>query len=99
VTTHAYETLLRQARSRQQTAASQALYRLRSTVERKIGELVYHGIRNTRYLGARKRQLQRLWTGAAVNLKRLFALAEAQDADLRAALIRLGPPATQTVTA
>ena len=99
VTTHAHEVLLRQARARQQTAASKARYRLRSAVERKIGELVRHGIRNTRYLGARKRQLQRLWTGAAVNLKRLFALAEAQDADLRAALIGLSPPAVQTVAA
>lgn len=99
VTTHAHEALLRQARARQQTAASQALYRLRSAIERKIGELVHHGIRNTRYLGARKRQLQRLWTAAAVNLKRLFALAESQDADLRTALIGLGPPAVQAMTA
>ncbi len=99
VTTHAHEALLRQARARQQTAVSKELYRLRSAVERKIGELVHHGIRNTRYLGVRKRHLQRLWTGAAVNLKRLFALAEAQDADLRAALIGLGPPAVRAMNA
>jgi hypothetical protein len=36
-------------------------------------------------LGKCKRQLQRLWTGAAVNLRRLFALAQAQHVDLRAA--------------
>jgi len=99
VTTHAHEALLRQARARQQTAASQALYRLRSAIERKIGELVQHGIRNTRYLGAHKRQLQRLWTAAAVNLKRLFALAETQDTDLRTVLIGLGPPAVQVMAA
>jgi hypothetical protein len=99
VTTHAHEALLRKARIRQETAASKALYRLRSAVERKIGEVVHHGIRDTRYLGARKRHLQRLWTGAAVNLKRLFALAEARDTDLRAALVGLGPPAVQTVAA
>jgi transposase len=92
VTTHAHEALLRQARARQETAEFQALYRLRSAVERKIGELVYHGLRNTRYLGEQKRHFQRLWTGAAVNLKRLFTLAEEQHADLRAVFTALGPP-------
>ena len=85
VTTHAHEALL-------QTTAFKTLYRLRCAVERKIGELVHHGLRNTRYLGQRKRQFQWLSTGAAVNLKRLFTLAQERQVDIRAAFVALGPP-------
>lgn len=84
VTTHRHETLLREARQRQETEAFKELYRLRGRVERKIAELVHHGLRNTRYIGEKKRQLQRLWTAAAVNLKRLFTLAQANNLDLAA---------------
>ena len=97
MTTHAHEALLQQARARQQSASFKTLYRLRCAVERKIGELVYHGLRNTRYLGKRKRQFQRLWTGAAVNLKRLFTLAQERQVDIRAAFVALGPPAVAQV--
>jgi hypothetical protein len=91
VRTHAHEALLQQARQRQQSAEFQALYRLRSQVERKQAELVSHGLRETRYPGAKKRQLQRLWLGAAVNLKRLFKLAQAKEVDLAAVLAGLNP--------
>lgn len=92
VRTSAHEVYLQAQRRRQQNEAFQVLYNQRSAVERIIAELVYHGLRNTRYLGQAKRQLQRLWTAAVVNLKRLFRLAETQGADLRAALrqVRLG---------
>jgi len=83
VRTRAYEPYLQTARARQETAEFKALYRLRPAIERKQAELVGHGLRDTRYLGEPKRQLQRLWTGAAVNLKRLFTLAQAQQVDLR----------------
>jgi hypothetical protein len=86
VRTHAHEVHLREARQRQQTDEFQLLYRLRGRVEGKIAELVGHGLRETRYLGEQKRQLQRLWTGAAVNLKRLFKLAQTKDVDLGAVL-------------
>ena len=66
-----------------------ALYNPRSAVERIIGELVRHGLRHTRYIGERKRRLQRLWTAAAVNLKRLFTLAQANNVDLHAAIAAL----------
>jgi predicted NUDIX family NTP pyrophosphohydrolase len=92
VTTHAHEAELQQARARQATEAFQTLYRTRSHVERKIAELVRHGLRETRYLGTGKRQLQRLWTGAAVNLKRLFTLAHDRHIDLAALLAALEPP-------
>ena len=83
VTTHRHEACLREARERQETDAFKELYRLRARAEGKIAELVHHGLRHTRHVGEKKRQLQRLWTAAAVNLKRLFKLAQAQDVDLR----------------
>ena len=83
-----YGAELQAARLRQQTDEFDALYRLRPAVERKIGELVGHGVRNTPYVAEPKRKLQRLWTGAALNLKRLFRLADAQDVDLHVFLDR-----------
>ena len=97
VRTHAHEALLREARQRQQTEEFKEIYRLRSRVERKIAQLVVHGLRETRYLGEQKRQLQRLWTAAAVNLRRLFKLAQASDIDLGAVLGRLSPPQMEFV--
>lgn len=82
LTTHPYEADLQAARQRQATDDFQSAYRLRSAIERKQAELVQHGLRNTRYLGQRKRQLQRLWTAAAVNLHRLFQLCESRNTDL-----------------
>jgi len=89
VTVDAYESYRQAARLRQETAEFKALYPLRSRVERKQAELVDHGLRETRYLGRAKRRLQRLWTAAAVNLKRLFKLAETRSADLGAAFSRV----------
>lgn len=89
VRTRGYEPYLQAARARQETAEFKALYRLRPAIERKQAELVGHGLRDTRYLGESKRQLQRLWTGAAVNLKRLFTLAQSQRVDLRATFSRV----------
>jgi hypothetical protein len=89
VTTHAHEALLQKARARQQMEGFKALYNPRSAVERIISELVRHGLRQTRYIGERKRRLQRLWTAAAVNLKRLFTLAQANNVDLYAVVAAL----------
>jgi len=86
VETHPYDVLLQAARERQQTEEFKNLYRLRPPIERKQAELVDHGLRHTRYLGQAKRQLQRLWQAAAVNLKRLFRLAETRPVDLNALL-------------
>jgi len=86
-----YEAELQAARLRQQGEEFDALYRLRPAVERKIGELVRHGLRDTRFVGEPQRQLQRLWLGAAVNLKRLFTLAQAQGVDLHTLLSQLEP--------
>jgi hypothetical protein len=92
VTADAYEAYRQAARLRQETAEFQTLYPLRSRVERKQAELVGHGLRDTRYLGRAKRRFQRLWTAAAVNLKRLFKLAETRGADLKAAFNRTHDP-------
>jgi hypothetical protein len=84
-----FEAYLQAARARQQTEGFRQVYRLRPDIEGKQAELVGHGLRDTRYLGQSKRQLQRLWTGAVVNLKRLFTLAQAQRADLHATFSRV----------
>ncbi len=86
-----YEAYLQAARLRQETGDFVLLYRLRAAIERKIAELVELGMRGTRYVGESKRQLQRLWTGAVVNLRRLFSLAEAKDVDLHAFLVSSEP--------
>jgi hypothetical protein len=83
VTADEYESFRQAARERQATDEFKALYRLRPKVERKQAELVEHGLRRTRYLGAAKRQLQRLWIAAGVNLKRLFRLAEGRHLAVR----------------
>jgi transposase len=92
VVTHRYESYLRQARERQQTEEFKIIYRRRSAVERKQAELVQHGLRHTRYVGQAKRRLLRLWTAAVVNLKRLFRLCQARQADLSLFLTHLGQP-------
>jgi hypothetical protein len=92
VNTHPYEAYLQAARRRQQTDEFKLIYPLRSAIERKQSEQVQHGLRNTRYLGHPKRQLQRLWQAAEVNLSRLFRLCDAHAADLNALLARLAPP-------
>ena len=50
-----------------------------------------HGLRHTRYWAC-KRQFQRLWLGAAVDLKRLFKLAAQRKVDLGAVLSQLNAP-------
>lgn len=99
VRTHAHEAYLQTARARQETAEFKAWYVRRGAIERKIGEGARHGPRNTRYLGHRKRQLQRLWTGAMLNVKRLLKLAEMRAVDLRRVLEQLnGPPVRRQPT-
>jgi hypothetical protein len=89
LSTSPYENYLRAARERQQTAEFKQRYRLRSRVEGKQAELVAQGLRNTRYLGEAKRNLQRLYLGAAVNLKPISTLAQTTGVDLRAILVNL----------
>lgn len=83
ITTDDYEAYRQGARQRQETPEFRELYRKRSRVERKQAEMIRHGLRQTRYRGKAKRWLQRLWTAAMVNLKRLFRLAERRGRELR----------------
>lgn len=90
VNTHPQEVYLQAARARQQTDEFKSAYRLRPAIERKQAEQVQHGLRNTRYLGHPKRQLQRLWQGAATNLSCLFRLCESRQRDLNTLLAGVG---------
>jgi transposase len=99
VQTHPYEAYLQAARQRQQTDEFKAAYRLRPPIERTQAQLVDHGLRSTRYLGHPKRQLQRLWQAASVNLQRLFRLCQSRTADLSTLLARLGPVPLSVTTA
>lgn len=62
-------------RAEQETEAWKADYRVRPRIEHKISEIVHHGMRQARYLGLAKTQLQLLFTAAVVNLKRLGMLS------------------------
>ena len=67
------EEYLQKMRARQKTEEFKEIYnQRRPPVERKIAELICHGLRKTRYIGKRKSRLQALFTAAAVNLKRIF---------------------------
>jgi transposase len=90
VNTHPQEAYLQAARQRQQTDEFKDAYRWRPAIERKQSEQVQHGLRNTRYLGHPKRQLQRLGQAAATNLSCLFRLCQSRQRDLSALLARLG---------
>lgn len=72
VMVHRHEALLQKGRAEQQTTTFKAEYRRRPIVERKIAELVRHGMRQARYIGRAKVLLQLAWTAGMVNLKRIF---------------------------
>jgi len=65
-------------------------YLLRVAVERKIAALAQHGLRKARYIGTVKGRLQAQWTGAAVNLARLFTLFEGDTNRMRQVLAVVG---------
>jgi transposase len=90
VTLHYHETLLQAARQRQQTDEFKNTYRLRAAVERKIAELTEHGAKQARYLGTVLSGLHAQWTGAAVNLKRLFKLFHGDMNWMRHVLMAMG---------
>jgi transposase len=68
-----HEEYLREARKTQKTDEFKRIYNeRRPPVERKIAELIRHGLRKTRYIGGRKSRLQALFTASVVNLKLIF---------------------------
>jgi len=69
----AYEQYLQDARKIQKTDEFKRIYnKRRPPIERKIAELIRHGLRKTRYIGKRKSRLQALFTASVVNLKLIF---------------------------
>lgn len=89
ITTNYNEDLLQAARARQATTEFKTTYRQRAAVERKIADLITHGLRRARYLGRVKVRLQGYWTGAVVNLKRLFGLLAGNVQQLQPVLAAL----------
>ncbi|MCL5958977.1 MAG: transposase [Chloroflexi bacterium] len=87
MTLNYHEDVINEARERQETEEFEEKYKERPKVERKIAELVRHGLRQARYVGRKKKRLQALWTAALVNLKRLFKLFGGDVQRVRAALI------------
>ena len=83
ITSHYHEALLQAARAQQATAEFKDTYRRRAAVERKIADLVGHGLRRARYIGRVKERLQNHWIGAVVNLKRLFRLFQGDTGQMR----------------
>jgi transposase len=90
VTLHYHEALLQAARQRHQTDEFKNTYKLRAAVERKIAELAEHGSKQARYIGTVLSFLQAQWTGAAVNLKRLFKLFHGDMNWMRNILMAIG---------
>lgn len=72
VRVNAQEALLNEGRAFQRTEPFKEAYRQRPAVERKIADLVRHGMRKARYIGKARTRLQLAWTAAVVNLRVLF---------------------------
>ena len=71
------EEYLQMMRARQKTKEFKEIYnKRRPPIERKIAELIYHGLRKTKYIGRRKSRLQALFTASVVNLKRILRQQE-----------------------
>jgi transposase len=86
ICTHYHETLLQDARARQQMDEFKEIYVLRAAIEREIAGLMQHGLREARYVGKAKNRLQAQWTGAGINLRRLFTLFKGDMGRMRQVL-------------
>jgi Transposase DDE domain len=89
LTSRYHEALLQKARAKQATPEFRESYRKRAAIERKIADLVGHGLRRARYLGRVKVRLQNHWIAAVVNLRRLFRLFKGDTGQMCQALTRL----------
>jgi transposase len=90
ITANYHEDLLQAARAQQATPEFKQTYRKRAAVERKIADLVGHGLRRARYLGRVKVRLQNYWIAGVVNLKRLFGLFQGDTDRMRQVLATIG---------
>jgi hypothetical protein len=92
ITLHFHEAVLHAARAAQRTPeqrrALRERVRPRAKVERKFAELLRrHGLRQARYLGLAKTDVQAVLTATMVDIKRITALT-ARNADLRARFLQ-----------
>jgi len=78
VTVNEHERYLQEARAFQQTEEFKNRYPERCKIENKQAEMVYHGLRQARYIGEAKVCLQSLLIGAIVNFKRYWKLITEQ---------------------
>lgn len=90
ITLHFHEAVLQEARAAQRTPeqrhALRDRLRPRAKVERKFAELMRrHGLRQARYIGTAKTELQAVLTATMVNIKRISTLV-ATDQGLQARL-------------
>jgi hypothetical protein len=89
-----HHTLLQARRQEQQTPAFQQRMKHRNAIEGTQSELVRgHGMRQARYRGLAKTQLQNYFTGAACNVKRWM---RREVWKLRQAALALAPQAVAT---
>lgn len=82
ITVGRHEARIAAARTAQNDPATRALLRRRSKVERKIDHLQDLGMRQARYRGRRRTQLQALLAATVANFKRLVVLDAFTQADL-----------------
>ncbi|MRS02397.1 IS1182 family transposase, partial [bacterium] len=75
ITVNQYERYIQEARAFQQTEEFKNEYPGRCKIESKQAEMVYHGLRQARYIGKAKVYLQSLLIGTLVNFKRYWKLA------------------------
>lgn len=67
-------------RAVQRTAEWQTAYRQRARIERTIAALIQHGMRQARYLGRAKTELQLLFTATAINICRIAMAPQGSSA-------------------
>lgn len=79
ITVNQYERHLQEARAFQQTEEFKNEYPQRCKIENKQAEMVHHGLRQARYIGKAKVNLQALLIGAIVNFKRYWKLVTEQS--------------------
>lgn len=78
VSVHPRESLLQEARAREESEDFRELHAKRSVVERKIAHLMRRGLRQARYFGVRKTRFQALATALVANLARMATLSGAR---------------------
>lgn len=84
ITLNYHEEKLQEDREYQESEEFEEKYNRRPLCEAKIREVMRtHGMRNSRYIGKEKTQMQMTWTAAVVNLKRLPKLIKEKGEEIK----------------